>query len=156
MSWPGLIFAPHHGQLVSWAGEPLPCALELAAVLLLDRLGGLVGRVRRRLLADPEADAERLLAPLLLVAAPDDLAGADQGGGPLELLDGQQPQGVPHQDGHALLARAAGHRALEPPQAHRVGRQAEVRLGLAAARGKPEQVGDRLGRARSGPCGRAW
>ena len=131
------------GQLGRRAAAP---PLVLAAVLLLDRLGGLVGRVRRRLLADPEPDAERLLAPLLLVAAPDDLAGTDQGGGPLELLDGQQPQGVPHQDGDPVLPGAAGDRALEPPQAHGVGRQPEVRLGLAAAGGEPEEVGDRLGR----------
>ena len=121
-----------------------PLALELAAVLLLNGFRRLIGRVRRRLLPDPQADAERLLAPLLLVAAPDDLAGADEGRRPLELLDRQQPQRVAHQHGHALLAGATGHASLQPPQGHRVGRQAKVRLRLAAARGKPEQVGHRL------------
>ena len=125
-------------------------------MLLLDRLGRLIGRVRRGLLADPEADPERLLAPLRLVATPDHLAGADQRRGPLELLDRQQPQRVPHQHGDPVLARPAGDRALQSPQPHRVGRQAEVRLGLAAARGKPQEVGHGLGRLPSGPCDRAW
>ena len=115
-------------------------------MLLLDRFGSLIVRVRSGLLADPEPDAERLLAPLLIVAAPDDLAGTDQGGGPLELLDGQEPQRVPHQHGDPLLTGPAGHRTLEPSQGHRVGRQAQIRFGLAAARGEPQQVGDRLGR----------
>jgi len=43
-----------------------------------------------------------------------------------------------------VLARATGDRALQPPRGHRVSRQAEVRLGLAAARGEPEQIGDGL------------
>ena len=35
--------------------------------------------------------------------------------------------------------------ALQPPQPHRVGRDAEIRLGLATAGREPEQVGDGVG-----------
>ena len=37
---------------------------------------------------------------------------------------------------------------LQPPQAERVGGQAQVGFGLAAARGEPEQIGDGVGRLR--------
>ena len=68
MCLPGSIFVPHQGQLVSWCGEPTaadaPC--WLAAVRLLDRLVGIVGRVGRGPPADPQADAERRLAPAVV------------------------------------------------------------------------------------------
>ena len=61
--------------------------------------------------------------------------------GPLELLNREQPQRVPHQHGDAVFARSARHGALESPQAHDVGGQAQVCFGLAAARGKEQQIG---------------
>ncbi len=153
MSWPGSILAPHQGQFVNWAGEPLPLPLVLAAVLLLDRLGGLIGRVRRRLLADPEADAERLFAPLLLVASADRSR---------RRRSGRWPAGTAGSSAAAACTASARPRRARP--------SARPRL-LAAAAGPscrptgPGRLpscrrpwGTRAGRPRlrSRPCGRVW
>ena len=84
-----------------------------------------------------------------------DLAGTHQGRGPLELLNGEQPQRVPHQHGHAVFARSSRHSALQSPQAHDVGRQAQIGFGLAAARGEEQQDRPRLRDFRCGRGGRA-
>src|SRR5207249_4541904 len=54
------------GQL---RGRATSLPLGLAAVLLLDGLGSGIRGVGRRLLTDPQADPERLLAPFRLVTA---------------------------------------------------------------------------------------
>ncbi len=70
------------------------------------------------------------------------LAGADEGGSALELLGGQQPEGVAHKHGDTVRAVAGlcplANNALQA--AHREGErgQAEVRLGLATT-GREEQ-----------------
>ena len=112
---------------------------------VFDGFRAVIGPVRRRLLPDPQADAERFLAPPLRLGTPDDLAGADQGRGPLELLEREQPKRVPHQHRNAGLAGPLPHDALEPPQAHHERRQTQVRLRLAAAGREPQQVGNRVG-----------
>ena len=76
------------------------------------------------------------------VAAPRHLRRAHQRGRPLELLRGQEPQRVPHQHGYSGIAVKAAVRGVEftlqPPDRERVRREAQVRLGLAAA-GREEQ-----------------
>lgn len=61
--------------------------------------------------------------------------GADRGGGTLELLGGEQTEGVATEDGGAAAL------AADPAQGDREGGQEEVRLRLAAAGGEPDQVG---------------
>ena len=91
---------------------------------------------------DPQPDPERLAAPGRLIPAPGQLGGADQGGGPLKLLRGEQPQRVAHQHGHTIPAVQRSVRrllhALPAADGECVRRQPEVGLGLAAA-GREEQ-----------------
>src|SRR5690606_28906304 len=56
---------------------------------LLDLLPGLGEPVRGDRAADPQADAERFLAPGPWIFTAQHLAGADEGGCPLELLRGR-------------------------------------------------------------------
>ena len=100
------------------------------------RVGGVIGGAA---LPHPEADAERLVAPNGRVAAPDQFAGGDQGGGSLELLQGEQAQGVAHQHRHPFVAEMVLP-PLQPPDAHGEGGHAQVRLCFAAAGGEPEQI----------------
>ena len=75
---------------------------ELAAVLLLDCLGRLFGRVRGRLLADPQADATWRHAPALVsisnLLLAQEFAGTNQGGRALKLLRSKKPKCVPHEN----------------------------------------------------------
>src|SRR4051794_33897279 len=57
-----------------------------ACARAFDRLVGILGAIRRGIAPHPEADAERLRAPLGWIFATDNFAGADEGGGALELL----------------------------------------------------------------------
>ena len=107
-----------------------------------NRVMGLVDRVGRRLHPDPQAHPKRLAAPGGRVGAAHHLACADQRGGALELLKRQQAQGVTHDHRHAGMAHAAANHALQTAQGQRIGGQAKIGLGLAAAGGKPQQVGD--------------
>ena len=150
MCLPGSIFVPHHGQLVSWCGDAAPARFGLAAVGRLHRLVRIAGPVGGRAAADPQADAERRLPPAGVAVAQgraaDVLAGADERRRPLELLERQEPQGVPHQHGHAVLAGSPLDHPLQAAQAESVGRQTQVGFGLAAAGRKPQQVGGGVGR----------
>ena len=82
------------------------------------------------------------------------LGGAHQRRGPLELLRGQQPQRVAHQHRDAVPAVdrlvALADDALQPADGERVGDQAEVGLGLAATGREEQQVGERAGSAALG------
>jgi hypothetical protein len=114
------------------------------ATLLLDPGIGLLGPVGGRLPPNPEPDPERRrteppVAPLQRLLAKH-LAGAQQRGRPLELLQGEQPQRVPHQHGNALAAVQPRDGALEASQRHRVDGKAQVGLGLAATGREPQQV----------------
>ncbi|CAM5455854.1 hypothetical protein SFUMM280S_07415 [Streptomyces fumanus] len=66
------------------------------------------------------------------------LHGAEQDRGPLELLEGEQPQRVAHEDGDAPAVGTLADAAQEGGQ----GDQTEISLRLATAGGEPEQVGD--------------
>ena len=118
----------------------------------LEDLVAVVGPIRRGLCTHPETDPERFVpgTPPIVAGgvglAADHLGGADQRGRPLELLQGEQSQGVPHEDGHARRPAASVPIALETPESDRVGGEPQVRLGLAATGREPEQVGDRVGR----------
>jgi hypothetical protein len=54
------------------------------------------------------------LPPAIRIFAPDDLAGADQRGRTLKLLEREQSQGVAHQHRHPRMAAVPGDHALEP------------------------------------------
>ena len=68
---------------------------------------------------------------------------------PLELLRGKQPQRVAHQHRDPAVAaarlRAGADDTLQPPDRERIGSQAQVRLGLAAAGREEQQVNERTG-----------
>ena len=142
MSRPGLIGWPHHGQLVSCAGVPLPpIALpQTRFAILLDGFGGVFGPVGRAALPHPQADAERLRPPLRRVFTADEFAGADEGGGALKLLQGEQPQRVAHQHRHARVTGIAADLALQASNRQRESGHTQIGFGLAAARGKPQQI----------------
>ena len=158
MSLPGSIGVPHQGQLVSWCGraappapppQPLPWSRLMASAACSVQFG-------RAALPDPQADAERLVAPRRRRRPRRriDLAGADQRRGPLELLERQQAQGVAHEHRHAGVA-AIGRRPspCRRRMRHRVGGHAQVGLGLAAAGREPQQVGDQPVSDRCAPGG---
>ena len=76
-------------------------------------------------------------------ASPQTFAGTDKGCCSLELLDRQQPQRVAHQHRDPAIAARVLPGPLGVPQTaqrHREGSQSQVRLRLATARGKPQQV----------------
>src|SRR5690349_13329889 len=95
------------------AGRPRGCALP--AALLLKPVRRIIRPVRGHPRTDPQANAEWDGSPLSRITAADHLAGTDQGRGPLELLNGQQAQGVAHEDGHARASVKAANGALQPP-----------------------------------------
>ncbi len=126
-----------------------PAQRRREAVILLENLGGVFRPIGRAALADPQADAKWLVAPCGRVFTSDQFAGANEGGGALELLQRQQAQRVAHQHGHAAATGIACHLALQPSDAQRVCRKTEVGFGLAAARGKPQYIGDGVERVRA-------
>ena len=73
---------------------------------------------------------------LVGTAAPQDLARADHSGCPLELLRGQQPKGVAGDHGGPGAVVPVRQPAVEDGERG----QGEVRLGLAAAGGEPDEV----------------
>ncbi len=138
--------APGAGQRLEHLG-----ALAVPGVLgLADLLLRLVETVRGDRAAHPEADPEGGGPPADVAAvvglAAQDFGGADQRRRPLELLGGEQPQGVPHQHGDAGLAAAGvlprADGPLEAADGEGEGREPEVGLGLAAAGGEEQQVDD--------------
>ena len=139
-----MISLPHHGQEVIWWGVPVEDGLP-PTLRWRKELAAAARRIRRGLVADPQTKAERRLAPLGHIGTADGLAGAHQRRRTLELLQGQQAQGVAHQHRNAMVAAAPLDLALEPAQGQRVGGQAQIGFGLAAAGGEPQQIGHRIG-----------
>ena len=125
------------------------CALFLPAVEhVVGALGvGVVGAaelVGGGALAHPHADLEGPVAQLVgLVFAdapqPFELQGADHRGGPTELIEGEQAQGVAHQ--HREASSVDGGVA-QTSQHQGEGREAQIRLGLTAAGREEEQLHD--------------
>ena len=108
-----------------------------------------------RRLADPQPDLE---GPCAVARIGGGLAfqlqRADQAGRAGELVQGEQAQRVPHDDAHAGSLEPVVFRVAQPAQHHREGREAEVRLRLAAAGGEEEQVhGLAVGVVRVGEAG---
>ena len=105
-----------------------------------------VGRlVRRDCTAHPHPNPKRCVSPSCVARLDEftatDFAGADEGGGALELLGGEEPQRVPHQHPDAAFAGVTCHNPLKPPHRKGEGGEPEVRLGLAAARREEQEVG---------------
>ncbi|MNL30719.1 hypothetical protein D3C87_1524720 [compost metagenome] len=94
--------------------------------------------VGRGVLANPEPEAEGRQARKI-PGATQGLEGADEPAGTLELLDGQQPQRVTLDHRGAAAARSFHESAAQ----HLEGRHGQVRLGLSAAGGEPDEVDDR-------------
>ena len=69
-----------------------------------------------------------------------ELQRADEPGGARELVEREEPQRVAHDHAHPGAREPLLARVAQPAQHHREGREAEVRLGLAAARREEEQV----------------
>ena len=152
----GSILVPHQGQRWSCSTvSPYARWLSSARTAFDLRLGfrvalGADGG------ADPQPDGERLLPPVSGVVLADQLGRADQGRRALELLGGEQPQGVAHEHRDAVTAvedAVVGvELALEAADRERVRREPEVGLGLAAT-GREEQQLDVGRRRRSGGRG---
>ena len=96
-----------------------------------------IGRAR---LAYPQADLERPVAVPAGVLAPLQLQGTHQAGGTSKLIERQQPQGVAHDDADPGSGPAAVFRIAQPPQHHGERGEPEIRLRLATAGGKEEEV----------------
>ena len=96
--------------------------------------------VRRRRLADPQPNLERPVTvsggrrPALQLESTDESRGAAQ------LVKGEEPQRVAHDDAHASATEPVVARVAEPAQDHREGRKPQVRLRLAAAGREEQQV----------------
>ena len=138
--------SPHHGTALHRDGHRPSARI----VLVLAHLGArgirtpvplhseVIGRTR---LADPQTDLERPFAePTGSVAPALQLQRADQPGRAPELIEGQQPQGVTHDDADARSRATVLARVAEPPQDHGERSEAEIRLGLAATGREEEQV----------------
>src|SRR5208283_3185302 len=80
---------------------------RLATVRCLDRFIGIARPVGRGAAADLQADAKWRFAPAIVALAQGRaanlLAGVNQSGGALELLEREQAQRVSHQHGHAAF-----------------------------------------------------
>ena len=111
------------------------------AVVLTDGFGGIFCPVGRGALTDPQPDAERFFAPAGFVVAADKFHGADESGGALELLQGEQAQGIAHQHRDTRCTRIATHIALQAAQGHGEGGHAQIGFGFTAAGREPEQIG---------------
>ena len=103
------------------------------------------GAIGRGLAPYPQAQPEGRFAPLCGIAQADLLAGADQRGSALELLQREQTQRVPHQHRYTVFAVAPARVLLQPPHRHGVSRESQVGFRLAAAGGKPQQVRTSIG-----------
>ncbi len=135
--------APRAGEGLQHVG-----AFTFAGVAGLgDLVGGFVEPVGGDPATDPQADAERFLAPHDRVGASQHLGGADKRGSPLKLLRGEQPQRISHEHRHTGVAvasvRAGADNHLQPADREGEGRQPQIGLGFAAAGGKEEQVDGR-------------
>src|SRR5688500_2489344 len=69
------------------------------------------------------------------------LAGADERGGSLELLDREQPERVAHQHGHTDVVPVPVQRCTEPTVPERERGETEIGLRRAATRREPQEVG---------------
>src|SRR5262249_35079498 len=115
------------GELI-WSADT--AADELIATGLLDRFDRVIGAVGGRATTYPKSDPKRRVAPTLVAVfeclAPDRLARTNERRRPLELLNREQSQRIPHQHGHAFVAFSARYDALQSPKTHRVGGQPQV------------------------------
>src|SRR5947209_1104944 len=136
---PGIV-----GQLARRADTPDSTAPLVQAAILPARFFALFSRIGSGALPNPETQAERRLTPgALLVLSPENLTRANECRRTLELLECEQAQGIAHDHGNSLLARASCNRPLQAADSKRRGRQAKIGLWFPPAGWKPEQVGHR-------------
>jgi hypothetical protein len=103
--------------------------------------------VRRRRTPDPETHGEARVAELLRLAAAHLFERAHERGGASELIEREEAQRVAEDDRHAA-ALVGARLPAQAPQEQRVRDEAEVRLGLAAAGGEVDEVGELAVRVR--------
>lgn len=139
--------APGTGEHLQHPGVLVAGTLAGAGDLLL----GLVEPVGRDGRSHPQADTERLGAPARVVReflAAQHLARGHERSRALELLGGQQPQGVAHENADPAFPAAglgsSTEGALQPSQGEGVRGQPEIGLGLATTGREEEQVDERL------------
>jgi hypothetical protein len=76
--------------------------------------------------------------------ATEELAGADQRRRPLGLLERQEPQRVPHEHRHAILAGSPFDGPLQSANRQSERGEPEISLRLSTTGRKPEEVGNRI------------
>ena len=125
-------------------GEAVPGPTASPVVQSFKLLLGLVHPLGGHGGADPQADTEGLLTPDGGVLATGELGGAYEGGGALELLGGEQAQGVAHEDGDAGTPVDGSVGGLEESLAaadgEGIGSQSQVGLSLASTGGEEEEL----------------
>src|SRR5207245_7298281 len=116
---PGTVRQPARG-----ADDPDSTATLVQAAILPARFFALFSRIGSGALPNPWTQAERRLTPCaLLVLSPENLTGANECRRTLELLECEQAQGIAHDHGNPLLARASCNRPLQAADSKRIGRQ---------------------------------
>ena len=125
-------------------GEAVTCSAAGVVAQALELLGGLAHAFGGHGGADPQADAEGFAAPGGGVLSAGELGGAHESGGALELLGGEQTQGVAHEDGDAGTPVDGPVRGLEEalPAANGegIGGQPQVGFGFAATGGEEQEL----------------
>jgi len=61
------------------------------------------------------------------------------------LLEGEQPQGIAHQNRDAILSGATFDRPLQTANGEGIGCQAQIGFGFSASGGEPQEIGNRIG-----------
>ena len=90
--------------------------------------------------AQPRTHGESPLAEQFVFGLANSIKGADKRRGPLQLLGGEEPQRVAHEDGGVSGERVLLVRAVEPSPENGEGSETQVRLRLATSGGHPDDV----------------
>ena len=116
--------------------QQLVACLGLAAPDLLHELSGLMEGIGADVAADPDADVDGCLAEPYGIPPADQLEGTDHARRAVELLPGEQAQGVAHE----RRGSTPGAGVLQAPPDDEERDKTKIRFGLAAAGRKPDEV----------------
>jgi CO/xanthine dehydrogenase Mo-binding subunit len=115
-------------------------AWPLAITNVFERTLRISKRVWRRVSADPDANLKWLVAPLLWVTPPKQLASTDQSGATLKLLHGEQAQRVAHDDANPSTTMHSMPVAPQPAKRKGESSETQIRFRLATTGRKPQEV----------------